>query len=63
MRRLILLLPLLLAACGSDADKPATGAEGQLTAKAVADVDAAMAEARRAKVLPPPETPAEAPAN
>ena len=60
MRLIFLLLPLALAACGSDPDKPATAAEGQLTAKAVADVDAAMAEARRAKVLPPP---VEAPAN
>jgi hypothetical protein len=53
MRALPLLLALLLvAACSKDPDAPATGSEGELTAKAVADVDAAMAEARRAPVLP-----------
>lgn len=64
MRATPLLFALLLVtACGKDPDAPATGSEGELTAKAVADVDAAMAEARRAParpVLPPPATEAAA---
>ena len=62
MLRIIPLISLAIAlsACGSDPDKPATAAEGQVAAKAVADVDAAMAEARRAKVIPPPMPAAEA---
>lgn len=57
-----LLLVLALTACGSDPDARSTGAESRVTAKAVADVDAAMAEARRAPVpvLPPVPEPAAA---
>lgn len=54
---ILLALTLGLAACGDDPDKPGTAAQGKLTAKAVADVDAAMAETRRAKAIAPPETP------
>lgn len=56
MRRLLPLAALLLAAgCGSDPDARKAPEEDRLTAKAVADVDAAMAEARG---LPPPAPPA-----
>jgi uncharacterized OsmC-like protein len=44
MRRLVPLLLLALAACTADPDARNTADEGQLTAKAVADVDAAMAD-------------------
>jgi hypothetical protein len=55
MRAILPLTLLLLAtACGSDPDERATTGESDLTAKAVADVDAAMAEARRAPALPAP---------
>lgn len=60
MRAFALLALLALAACGSDPDKRTTPQEGKVTAKAIADVDAAMADARRAK--PAVVTPAEAPA-
>jgi hypothetical protein len=53
MRRAPLLLALaLLASCGKDPDERVTSNEADLSAKAVADVDAAMAEARRAPALP-----------
>ncbi len=45
MRRLVPLLLFALAACTADPDARATADEGRLTAKAVADVDAAMADA------------------
>ncbi len=48
MRALPLILLFALAACGSDPDKRTTPQEGKVTAKAVADVDAAMADARKA---------------
>lgn len=53
-----LALLVLIAACGSDPDERATTGENDLTSKAVADVDAAMAEARRAPVLPVAPPPA-----
>ena len=61
MRAFALLALLTLAACGSDPDKRTTPQEGKVTAKAVADVDGAMADARNAKpvVVKPAETPAE----
>lgn len=53
MRRAPLLVVLaLLASCGKDPDERVTSNEAGLTAKAVSDVDAAMAEARRAPALP-----------
>jgi hypothetical protein len=45
MRRLVPLLFIALAACTADPDARTTADEGKLTAKAVADVDAAMADA------------------
>jgi hypothetical protein len=58
--RAILPLTLLLfiTACGSDPDERATTGESDLSAKATADVDAAMAEARRATALPVTPPPA-----
>ena len=53
MRRApLLILVVLLASCSKDPDERVTSNEADLTAKAVADVDAAMAEARRAPALP-----------
>jgi hypothetical protein len=53
MRRAPLLLVLaLLASCGKDPDERVTSNEAGLSAKAVSDVDAAMAEARKAPALP-----------
>lgn len=53
MRAILPLTLLLLAtACGSDPDERATTGESDLAAKATADVDAAMAEARKAPALP-----------
>lgn len=49
MKRFALLaFVAILAGCGTDPETPATPGESRVTAKAVADVDAAMAEARRA---------------
>ncbi|MFZ4111277.1 MAG: hypothetical protein ACOYKQ_12495 [Polymorphobacter sp.] len=45
MRCLTVLLLFVLAACTGDPDARTTAKEGQLTAKAVADVDAAMKDA------------------
>lgn len=61
MHRIALLALLALAACGSDPDKRTTPQESKVTAKAIADVDGAMADARNAKpvVATPAETPAE----
>jgi hypothetical protein len=53
-----LTLLLLATACGSDPDERATTGESDLSAKAVADVDAAMAEARKAPALPVAPPPA-----
>ncbi len=39
---------LALVSCGSDPDKRTSVAENKVSSKAVADVDAAMAEARKA---------------
>jgi len=47
-----LALLLVITACGSDPDERKTSGESELTAKAVADVDAAMAEAKKAPALP-----------
>ncbi len=63
LRALSLIALLALAACGNDPDKRTTAQEGQVTAKAVADVNGAMADAMKAKPLPvatadPAETPA-----
>jgi hypothetical protein len=56
MRQSLVLIALLfVAGCGSDPDARKAPEEDRLTAKAVADVDAAMAEARG---LPPPAAPA-----
>ena len=66
MRFLPLLILLFLAACDKDPDKRTTVPESQVTAKAVADVDAAAAEALQVRPLPTatpagqPETPPEA---
>ena len=56
MRALVLLALLILAACGSDPDKRTTPQEGKVTAKAIADVDGAMADARLAKPIPATES-------
>ncbi|MFZ4689725.1 MAG: hypothetical protein ACOYLS_10855 [Polymorphobacter sp.] len=50
----LILAAFVLAACGKDPDARTTKAESNLAAKAVADVDAAMADANKAK----PPTPA-----
>ncbi len=52
-----LLSCLALAGCDDDPDKRTTPQESRVTAKAVADVDAAMADARRARPLPPAAAP------
>ena len=44
----IILLALVLAGCGSDPDARRSVAEDTLTAKAVADVDAAIADTKPA---------------
>ena len=61
MRIALLALLTLLAACGDDPDARKTSGENEVTARAVADVDAAMDDARAAKPLaqPPVEAPAE----
>jgi hypothetical protein len=59
MRRLLLPSLVLVAACGNNPDERATSGESQLASKAVADVDAAMAEARRAPPIPAPVAAAE----
>lgn len=51
MRAFALLALLSLATCGSDPDKRTTPQEGKVTAKAIADVDGAMADAQKAKPL------------
>ncbi len=45
MRRVALALALLLTACGSNPDAAKSDGEARVAAKAVADVDAARAEA------------------
>jgi hypothetical protein len=45
MRCLPVLMLVTLAACAADPDARTTAREDQLTAKAVADVDAAMKDA------------------
>ncbi len=48
-------IALLVGACGSDKpDERATPGESKVAAKAVADVDAAMAEAEAPPVVPSP---------
>jgi uncharacterized OsmC-like protein len=44
MHRTLLFLLIALAACTADPDARTTADEGKLSAKAVADVDAAMAD-------------------
>jgi hypothetical protein len=51
---LALVTLLMLAGCGSDPDARSAPEEDRLTAKAVADVEAAMAEARGPTAAPPP---------
>ncbi len=59
MKRILVILPLLLAACNNSKPEAAnSGAEAKVIAKADADVDAAIAEARKAPVLPVAPTPA-----
>ena len=54
MRNLLTLaLPLLVAACGGSDEPAGTPATGTVTAKAVADVDGAMADAQRSRTAPP----------
>ncbi|WP_426162959.1 hypothetical protein [Sandarakinorhabdus sp. DWP1-3-1] len=55
---LCLLAALALAGCDDDPDKRTTPQESRVTAKAVADVDAAMADARKARPLPAAAAPA-----
>ncbi len=49
---------LVLSACGGNPDTRTTADEARVSAKAVADVDAAMADARAAQPLPPAAEPA-----
>jgi hypothetical protein len=44
---------LLLAACGGSDEKAGSAGTGAVAAKAVADVDAAMADAQRTRTAPP----------
>ena len=48
----LIALALVLTACGKNPDARSTAEEGQLTAKAVADVDGAMADAQKAAPAP-----------
>jgi hypothetical protein len=51
-------IALLVGACGGDKpDARATPGESKVAAKAVADVDAAMAEAQAPLAAPPPAVP------
>jgi uncharacterized protein YcfL len=53
MRCLAFLVALLLAACGSNPDTRVSDGEAKLAAKAVADVDAARADAAHPDTQPP----------
>ena len=57
MRRTLPFLLLALAACTADPDARTTADEGKLTAKAVADVDAAMADSARSGTSSKPASP------
>ncbi len=48
-----LALFLLAAACGGSDEKAGSAGTGEVAAKAVADVDAAMADAQRTRTAPP----------
>jgi hypothetical protein len=48
----LIALTLVLTACGKDPDARSTAGEGQLTAKAVADVDGAVADAQKTAPAP-----------
>lgn len=57
-----LALLLLIAACSGNDEATGSAGTGPVAAKAVADVDAAMADALRTRTAPPARTPAAAPA-
>jgi hypothetical protein len=48
-----LLLLVLLASCGGSSEAPGSAGTGDVATKAVADVDAAMADAQRTRSAPP----------
>jgi hypothetical protein len=53
IRAASLALLLFAAACGGSDEKAGNAGTGEVAAKAVADVDAAMADAQRTRTAPP----------
>lgn len=53
IRAASLALFLFVAACGGSDETPGSAGTGDVAAKAVADVDAAMADAQRTRTAPP----------
>ena len=56
LRAMIMTILLFVAACGGDA-APGSAGTGAMAEKAVADVDAAMADAQRSRVAAPAAAP------
>lgn len=53
IRAATLALFLFVAACGGSSEKAGSAGTSDVAAKAVADVDAAMADAQRTRTAPP----------
>jgi hypothetical protein len=53
IRAASLVLFLFVSACGGSEETPGSAGTGDVAAKAVADVDAAMADAQRTRTAPP----------